>query len=138
MTKILVLYFSMYGHIETMANAVAEGARRVPGTEVVVKRVPDLMPDEAARKAGAKVDQAAPIATVAELPVYDAIIFGHPDPIRQHVLPDASVPRPDRRIVVEGQPGRQGGQRVHVHGHPAWRPGDHDHVVPPPPCCTTE
>jgi NAD(P)H dehydrogenase (quinone) len=78
MAKILVLYYSMYGHIETMANAVAEGARSVEGTEVTVKRVPDLVPEDVARKAGAKLDQVAPIATVNELPNYDAIIFGTP------------------------------------------------------------
>ena len=78
MSKVLVLYYSMYGHIETMANAVAEGARGVAGTEVSVKRVPELVPEEVARKAGAKLDQAAPIATVSELPDYDAIIFGTP------------------------------------------------------------
>jgi NAD(P)H dehydrogenase (quinone) len=78
MTKVLVLYYSMYGHIETMANAVAEGARSVAGTEVTIKRVPELMSEEAARKAGAKLDQVAPIATVDELPGYDAIIFGTP------------------------------------------------------------
>ncbi|MGD0959458.1 MAG: NAD(P)H:quinone oxidoreductase [Methylomonas sp.] len=78
MAKILVLYYSMYGHIETMANAEAEGARSVAGTEVAIKRVPELMPEEVARKAGAKLDQAAPIATVDELSNYDAIIFGTP------------------------------------------------------------
>ena len=78
MTKVLVLYFSSYGHVETMANAVAEGAGAVDGVEVVVKRVPDLVPEEVARKAGAKLDQAAPIATVDELADYDAIIFGTP------------------------------------------------------------
>jgi len=78
LTKVLVLYYSMYGHIETMANAVADGARSVAGTEVAVKRVPDLVPEEAARKAGAKLDQPAPIASVDELAGYDAIIFGTP------------------------------------------------------------
>ncbi|HXH04186.1 MAG TPA: NAD(P)H:quinone oxidoreductase [Candidatus Competibacteraceae bacterium] len=78
MSRILVLYYSMYGHIETMASAIAEGARSVPGTEVTIKRVPELMPEEVARKAGAKLDQVAPIATVAELADYDAIIFGTP------------------------------------------------------------
>lgn len=78
MAKVLVLYYSMYGHIETMAKAVAEGARSVEGTEVTIKRVPDLVPEDVARKAGAKLDQAAPIATVDELPNYDAIIFGTP------------------------------------------------------------
>jgi NAD(P)H dehydrogenase (quinone) len=78
LTKVLVLYYSMYGHIETMANAVAEGARSVAGTEVAVKRVPDLVPEEVARQAGAKLDQPAPIASVDELTGYDAIIFGTP------------------------------------------------------------
>lgn len=78
MTKVLVLYFSSYGHVETMANAVAEGAGAVDGVEVVVKRVPDLVPEDVARKSGAKLDQAAPIATVDELADYDAIIFGTP------------------------------------------------------------
>ncbi len=78
MTKILVLYYSSYGHIETMANAVAEGARAVPGAEVVVKRVPETAPLEVARAAHFKLDQAAPIATVQELPDYDAIIIGTP------------------------------------------------------------
>lgn len=78
MTKVLVLYYSMYGHIETMANAVADGAKSVEGVEVSVKRVPELMPEEVARKAGAKLEQTAAIATVAELADYDAIIFGTP------------------------------------------------------------
>lgn len=78
MAKILVLYYSMYGHVETMANAVADGARGVAGTEVTIKRVPDLVPEDAARKAGAKLDQAAPVATVDELANYDAILFGTP------------------------------------------------------------
>lgn len=78
MAKILILYYSMYGHIEIMANAVAEGARNVENTEVVVKRVPELMSEEVARRVGAKLDQPAPIATVDELPNYDAIIFGTP------------------------------------------------------------
>ncbi|MGQ0661981.1 MAG: NAD(P)H:quinone oxidoreductase [Pseudomonadota bacterium] len=78
MTKILVLYYSMYGHIETMAEAVAEGARKVAGAEVTIKRVPELVPEEAARKAGAKLDHKAPIANPHELADYDAIIFGTP------------------------------------------------------------
>jgi NAD(P)H dehydrogenase (quinone) len=77
MTKVLVLYYSSYGHIETMANAVAEGVREA-GAEAVIKRVPELVPEEAAKKSGFKLDQPAPIATVDELPEYDAIIFGTP------------------------------------------------------------
>lgn len=78
MTKILILYYSMYGHVETMAKNIATGAQSVADTEVTVKRVPDLVPEEVARKAGAKLDQEAPIATVSELADYDAIIFGTP------------------------------------------------------------
>lgn len=78
MSKILVLYYSMYGHLETMANAVAEGARSVQGCEVALKRVSETMPADALRQAGGKADQVAPLATVAELPDYDAIIFGTP------------------------------------------------------------
>ncbi len=78
MSKILVLYYSMYGHIEAMASAVAEGAQSVGGTEVTVKRVPETMPEDIARKSGAKLDQTAPVATPAELADYDAVIFGTP------------------------------------------------------------
>jgi len=78
MSKILVLYYSMYGHIEVMANAIAEGAAKVNGTEVVIKRVPELMPEEAAKNAGVKLDQEAPFASPDELGDYDAIIFGSP------------------------------------------------------------
>ena len=78
MTKVLILYYSMYGHIEQMASAIAEGARSVDGAQVTIKRVPELMSDETARKAGAKLDQAAPVASPKELGDYDAIIFGTP------------------------------------------------------------
>ncbi len=78
MAKILILYYSSYGHIETMAGAVAEGAQQVAGTDVTIKRVPELVPEEIARQSHFKLDQPAPIATVAELPEYDAIIFGTP------------------------------------------------------------
>jgi NAD(P)H dehydrogenase (quinone) len=78
MTKVLVLYYSTYGHIETMAKAIAEGARGVTGTDVTVKRVPELMPEDVARKAGVKLDQEAPIAKPEELADYDAVIFGTP------------------------------------------------------------
>lgn len=78
MTRVLVLYYSSYGHIETMAGAVAEGAASVDGVEVTVKRVPELMPEEVAKRAGVRLDQAAPIATPTELADYDAIIVGTP------------------------------------------------------------
>ena len=75
MAKVLVLYYSAYGHIETMAYAVAEGAKSA-GAEVVVKRVPELVSEEVAKASYYKMDQAAPIATVEELAEYDAIIVG--------------------------------------------------------------
>jgi len=78
MAKILVLYYSSYGHVETMANAIAKGAGAVANTTVSIKRVPELMPEEAAKEAYMKLDQAAPIASPSELGDYDAIIFGTP------------------------------------------------------------
>jgi NAD(P)H dehydrogenase (quinone) len=90
MTKVLVLHYSSCGHVKRMAEAVAEGARQVPGGEVVIKRVPELVPEEVARRSHTKLDQKAPLAQVEEslvlaalrivraLPNYDAIIFGTP------------------------------------------------------------
>jgi NAD(P)H dehydrogenase (quinone) len=75
MPKVLVLYYSSYGHIEAMASAIAEGAREA-GAQVDIKRVPELVPDEVARSMHFKLDQAAPIAKVDDLPAYDAIIIG--------------------------------------------------------------
>ena len=75
MTKVLVLYYSSYGHIEQMAYAAAEGAKSA-GAQVDVKRVPELVAEDVAKKSGFKLDQKAPIARVEELPKYDAIIFG--------------------------------------------------------------
>ena len=77
MTSVLILYHSMYGHIERMAQAEAEGASEI-ASKVVVKRVPELMSDVAMRAAGGKLDQAAPVAVPDELGDYDAIIFGTP------------------------------------------------------------
>ena len=78
MSKVLVLYYSAYGHIEKMAEAIADGARAVPGTQVTIKRVPELVPEDVAKKSGLKVDQRAPIAKPDELGDYDAVIFGTP------------------------------------------------------------
>lgn len=77
MTKVLVLYYSCYGHIETMAEAVAEGVRGA-GAEAILKRVPELVPESVARKAGYKRPQNVPVANVSELADYDAIILGTP------------------------------------------------------------
>lgn len=77
MAKVLILYYSSYGHLEKMANAVAEGARST-GATVDIKRVPETVPEEIAKGAHFKLDQAAPIAKVEDLAEYDAIIIGAP------------------------------------------------------------
>ena len=77
MAKILVLYYSTWGHVETMAEAVAAGAKEA-GAEVVIKRVPETMQSEALAAIHAKTDQGAPVATPSELADYDAVIFGTP------------------------------------------------------------
>jgi len=77
MSKVLVLYYSSYGHIEAMAEAVAAGARE-KGADALVKRVPETVPEDVARSSHYKLDQTAPEATVGELPDYDAIIIGMP------------------------------------------------------------
>lgn len=77
MAKVLVLYYSSYGHVETMAGAVAEGAREA-GAQATVKRVPETVPEEVARKSGFKLEQKAPVASIEELADYDGIVFGTP------------------------------------------------------------
>lgn len=77
MTRILILYYSSYGHTEQMAEAAAEGVRAA-GAEAVIKRVPELMPDDVAKSAGVKLDQKAPVATPQELADYDGFLFGTP------------------------------------------------------------
>lgn len=78
MARILVVYYSMYGHVERMAYAVAEGVDSVDGCQATVKRVHELIPEDVARKSGVKLEQDAPFVTVDELPQYDGIIFGSP------------------------------------------------------------
>ena len=77
MSKVLVLYYSSYGHLETMASAVAEGARSA-GATVDIKRVPETAPTEVAQAAHFKLDQEAPVASIADLEHYDAIVIGAP------------------------------------------------------------
>jgi NAD(P)H dehydrogenase (quinone) len=77
MAKVLVLYYSSYGHVENMAGAVAEGVRAAGG-QATVKRVPETVPEEVARKSGFKLEQKAPVASIDELPGYDGIAFGTP------------------------------------------------------------
>ena len=97
MKRVLVLYYSMYGHIESLARAVAEGAAKVDGVEVDVKRVAETMDPEAFKNAGGKTDQTAPVASPAELKDYDAIIPvcwrpPSPSPLSVHCM--RSLPKP--------------------------------------------
>jgi multimeric flavodoxin WrbA len=78
MCKVLVLYYSSYGHVEVLAKAQADGAARVSGAQVTLKRVPEIMPPEIAAAAGFPLDQTAPVAAPDELAQYDAILFGTP------------------------------------------------------------
>src|SRR6476619_4252689 len=106
-TRLLVLYHSSYGHVETLAYAVAHGARAVDGVHVSVKRVPELMPEDVIRSATMKVDQPAPIADPA----------------------DAKLPRSDRASLGRGRADRQSRQRLHLLLD-RRRQRDHDHIVP--------
>ncbi len=110
MAKVLVLYYSSWGHMEAMANAAAEGAREA-GAEVTVKRVAELVPDDVAKAAHYKLDQAAPIADPLELADYDARHLRRADPLRQHVGADEELPRPDRPALGQGRAGQQGRTR---------------------------
>lgn len=78
MANVLILYYSSYGHVETMAYEVEKGVKTIDGVAVVVKRVPETMPLDIAKQAGVKLNQAAPVAEPKELADYDAIIFGTP------------------------------------------------------------
>jgi NAD(P)H dehydrogenase (quinone) len=78
MPKVLVLYYSMYGHVERLAMAVADGARSVDGVDVTIKRVPETIPPDVAKKIGVKLDQTAPVADPKELASFDAIVVGTP------------------------------------------------------------
>ena len=108
MPKVLVLYYSAYGHIETMANAVAEGAREA-GASVDIKRVPELVPPDVAKASHYKVDQAAPVAKIDDLANYDAIIVGTAQTHIMIVMPglDQGI-HPYREVSLEddGLPGQ--------------------------------
>ena len=124
MSKVLVLYYSSYGHTERMAQAVAEGVREACA-EADIKRVQELVSEDVAKKSGYKLDQAAPIAAVAELPNYDAIIFGSGTRF--------GVVTSQMRNFLDQTGGlwaKRAGRKTRIGFHgfrdPAWRPGiDH-------------
>ena len=133
MAKVLVLYYSAYGHIEAMANAVAEGARKA-GATVDIKRVPELVPAEVAKASHYKLDQAAPVAKVEELANYDAIIVGTGTRFGRMSSQMANFLDQAGGLWAQGRAARQGRRRLHLDRDPAWRPGDHavlDHYQPP-------
>ena len=99
MSKILVLYYSTYGHIETMAGAVAEGARSVAGAEVTVKRVPELMSDDVLKRIGGKTGSGGADRGAGRAGRLRRDPVRHADAVRQHGRPDAQLSRPDRRDV---------------------------------------
>ena len=133
MTKVLVLYYSSYGHIETMANAVAEGARAA-GATVDVRRVPETVPEAIAKASYFKLDQAAPIAKVEDLPNYDAIIVGAPTRFGRMPSAMGSFWEQAGAAVGERRAARQGRRRLHLERDPARRQRDDavlDHRQPP-------
>src|SRR5713101_3654021 len=120
MAKVLVLYYSTYGHVETLADAVAEGARSVPGTAVTLKRVPELMPPDVAR-------QARPESTRRQPARACRLRRDHrrrADALRAHARADGQFPRPDRRALDARQAQRQDRQRLFLDRVAAWRTGD--------------
>ena len=124
MAKVLVLYYSAYGHIETMANAVAEGAREA-GATVDIKRVPELVPADVAKASHYKLDQAAPVAKIEELANYDAIIVGTGTRFGRMASQMANFLDQAGGLWAKGAlHGKVGGAFTAI-SDPAWRPGDH-------------
>ena len=136
MAKILVLYYSSWGHMEQMAKSAAEGAREA-GAEVTIKRVPELVPEDVAKAAYYKLDQEAPIADPLELENYDGFIFGISTRLRRHGGAAEEFPRPDRSVVDQGRAGQQGGDGDVVDRDPARRRRTGDPDRPRRPCSIT-
>jgi NAD(P)H dehydrogenase (quinone) len=131
MAKVLVLYYSAYGHIEAMAHALGEGAWEI-GAQMDVKHVPEIVPEAITRGANFKLDQPAPIATVEELANYDAIVVGSGTRFGRISSQMAGrIPRSGGRLVGPRRAAREGGWRIHLDRRPAWRSGNdpvqHDH-----------
>jgi hypothetical protein len=126
--KVLIVYYSMYGHINRMAEAIAEGAKTINGAEVVLRRVPETLPQEVLVKMGAveaqKKFENVPIATVEELASADAIIW-YTNSFWQHVRSNAAILGRYRRAMGKGCFGRKGGQRLHQFRNSARRAGIH-------------
>ncbi len=124
MAKVLVLYYSSYGHVETMAMPSTEGARSA-GATVDIKRVPETVPADIAKAAYFKLDQSAPIATIDQLVNYDAIVVGSPTRFGRMPSQMASFLDQAGGLWARGALIRQGRRCIHVHRHSAWRTGSH-------------
>ena len=128
--KVLVVFYSMYGHIYKMAQAVAEGAKEVPGAEVALRRVPETLSDEILGKMGALEAQKAmagiPVCKVDELAGADAIIFGTPTRFGNMCGQMRQFLDATGQLWAKECTGRQGRERLHQFGHPARRPGIDD------------
>jgi multimeric flavodoxin WrbA len=120
MTKVLILYYSAYGHMERMAQAVAEGVKDA-GVEADIKRVPELVSEEVAKQSGFKLDQKAPIATIAELADYDAIIFGSGTRFGVFTSQMRNFLDQNWTVVDERRACRQGGLGVYGVRDATWR-----------------
>jgi len=123
MARVLVLYYSAYGHIETMANAVAEGARE-GGASVDIRRVPELVPEDVARKSYYKVDQKAPIAKIEDLANYDAVCHRGGHAIWTPGVSNGQFSRPGRRSLDAWRIAWKGRGSVHLFCYPTRWPGD--------------
>ncbi len=127
MCRVLIVYYSMYGHIHIMAGAVAEGVNAVAGCEAVIKRVPETLTAEVLGKMGALESQERmrhiPIATVDDLAAADAVIFGTPTRFGNMCGQMRQFLDATGQLWMEWVSGWQTGERIYQFSNPAWRPG---------------
>ena len=136
MAKVLVLYYSAYGHIEAMANAVAEGARKA-GATVDIKRVPELVPEEVAKASYYKLDQAAPIAKIEDLANYDAIVIGTGTRFGRMASQMANFLDQAGGLWAKGALARQGRRRIYCQQRPSMADRKPRCSRSSPTCCTS-
>ena len=128
MPKVRALHYSTYGHIEAMAQAIAEGVRSA-GAAADIKRVPETAPEEVAKAGHFKLDQAAPVARIDDLIEYDAIIVWQRDTLWPHFPSDGKVPRSSGRSLYAWGAQWKDWRCRHFVGGPAWRAGNHAMVL---------
>ena len=131
--KVQVIFYSMYGHVYRMAEAIAEGAKQVPGAEVSLYQVPELIPDDVLEKYGAKAAKAAfakiPVAKVDQLADAHAIIFGTPTRFGNMAAQMRNFLDQTGPLWMKGALVGKVGQRVRFHGDATRRPGNHDYQL---------